>query len=151
MSSFKRFEEIEAWKLGRELNRLIYELTTKGAFGRDFALRDQIRRASISVSSNIAEGYARRSPRDFARFLVIARASSAEVVSQLYLALDLGYITDEEFQTTRRVADRAGAACAGLIHYLTSDAGRVREPEPDWHLELPPDEPRTLNSEPTTP
>ena len=150
MSGFKRFEEIEAWKLGRELNQQIYTLSTGGAFGRDFALRDQIRRASISVSSNIAEGYARRSPRDFARFLVIARASAAEVVSQLYLALDLGYITNEDFHTARRLADRAGAACSGLIRYLLdARSDTVREQDSGWHLALPSDEPRTLNPEPS--
>ena len=149
MAGFKRFEEIEAWKLGRELNRQIYALSAGGAFGRDFALRDQIRRAAISLSSNVAEGYARRSPKDFARFLVIARASSAEVVSQLYLALDLGYISEDEFRETRRLADRAGAACSGLIRYLRGSPSFVREPKAEWDLDLPADEPRTLNPEPT--
>lgn len=149
MSGFKRFEEIDAWKLGRELNREVYALSAGGAFERDFALRDQIRRASISVSSNVAEGYARRSPRDFARFLVIARASASEVVSQLYLALDLGYISQSEFDATRRIADRAAAACSGLIRYLhAAPPDVVREPADDWHLPSEDAEPRTLNPEP---
>lgn len=139
MATFRRFEDIDAWKLGRELNRRVYTATATGAFSRDFALRDQIRRASISVSSNIAEGYARQSPADFARFLVIARASAAEVVSQLYRAS----LPQDEFDALRSLADRAGGACSGLIRHLRSSS-RVREPEADWEFEA--DEP--LNSEP---
>lgn len=135
MATFRRFEEIEAWKRGRELNVLVYRLSGKGAFGNDVALRDQIRRASISVSSNIAEGYGRRSRADFARFLTIARASAAEVVSQLYLALDLGYVTPDEFGSARGLADEAAAACAGLIRYLRSSSGGVSEPEAVWDLD----------------
>lgn len=93
MAAFKRFEDIQAWQLGRELNRVVYGLTSDGAFARDFGLKDQIRRASISVSSNVAEGFGRRSPKEFARFLDIALGSAAEVQSQLYLALDLGYLS----------------------------------------------------------
>ncbi len=142
MATFRRFEDIEAWQIARELNRAVYQATGAGAFARDFALRDQIQRASISVSSNIAEGYARQSRADFARFLVIARASAAEVVSQLYLALDLDYLSQDEFETIRALADRAGAACAGLIRYLRSSAGTVREPDSIWSLD------ETLNPEP---
>ena len=135
MASFKRFEEIEAWQIGRELNREVYTASGRGAFGRDFGLRDQIRRASISVTSNIAEGFARRSPADFARFLTIARASSAEVCSQLYLALDLGYIDPDEFDRLYRLAQRVGGACGGLIRYLQSPSSTaVREPEAAWLL-----------------
>ena len=147
MSGFKRFEEIEAWKLGRELNQQIYTLSTGGAFGRDFALRDQIRRASISVSSNIAEGYARRSPRDFARFLVIARASAAEVVSQLYLALDLGYLTEEQFDAVATLLQSVTKTTGGLLSYLRSSRNHVREPEPTYDINP---ELGTENPEPTT-
>jgi len=145
MATFRRFEDIEAWKRGRELNVRIYELTSSGPFANDFALRDQIRRASISVSSNIAEGYARQSPADFARFLVIARASAAEVISQLYLALDLGYISGDAFESARALAEEASATCSGLIRYLRSASGTVREPDLGWDLN--PSELRTLNSE----
>lgn len=136
MPSFKRFEEIEAWQLGRELNRAVYAVSENGAFGRDYGLRDQIRRASISVTSNIAEGFARRSPADFARFLTIARASSAEVCSQLYLALDLGYLRQEDFDSLYRLAQRIGGSCGALIRYLRSSSSHaVRDPETDWALE----------------
>ena len=138
MTGFKRFEDIEAWQLGRELNRRVYGATASGAFSRDFALRDQVRRASISVSSNVAEGYARRTPKEFARFLAIARASAAEVCSQLYLALDLGYLDQERFDELYHLAHRAGGACGGLIRYLRSaPASAVREPEEGWSLDRP--------------
>ena len=145
MASFKRFEDIEAWKLGRELNRLIYAATPDGAFGRDFGLRDQIRRASISMTSNIAEGFARRSPADFARFLTIARASSAEVCSQLYLALDLGYLSQADFDRLYRLAQRIGGSCSGLIRYFRAPSPpAAREPDEPWDSQDTNPEPRTL-------
>lgn len=139
MAGFKRFEDIDAWKLGRELNREIYAVTASGDFARDFALRDQIRRASISVSSNIAEGFARRSPADFARFLTIARASAAETCSQLYLALDLGYIDRADFDRLYRLAQRAGGSCSALARYLRSASpASVREPVDGYLLDEAP-------------
>ena len=133
MPSFKRFEEIEAWKLGRELNRDVYAVSGHGAFGQDFGLRDQIRRASVSVTSNIAEGFARRSQADFARFLTIARASTAEVCSQLYLALDLNYLSQDDFDRLYRLAQRIGGSCSALIRYLRSSSPpAVREPDASW-------------------
>ena len=129
MSTFRRFEDIKAWQLARELNREIYRATQAGEFSRDFALRDQIRRASISVSSNIAEGHERRSPRDFARFLTIAKASAAEVRSQLYLALDLGYLSDDEATPLFDLTLQIGRTLSGLIRYLLRDASEaVGEP-----------------------
>ena len=86
MATFHRFEDIESWQKARRLARRIYELTGNGDFARDFGLRDQIRRAAVSIMSNIAEGFERDSRREFARFLDIARASTGEVRSQLYVA-----------------------------------------------------------------
>ncbi len=128
MSSFKRFEHIQAWQLGRELTRDVYAATRSGAFSRDRALVDQVRRACISITSNIAEGHERRSPRDFARFLVIAKASCAEVRSQLYVALDEAYLLPDDFDRFTNVCNRIGAALAGLIRYLISTA-TLAEPD----------------------
>ena len=140
--AFRRFEDIEAWQLGRKLNREVYAVSGRGPFGRDFGLRDQIRRASISTTSNIAEGFARRSPADFARFLTIARASSAEVCSQLYLALDLGYLDQDDFDRLYRLAQRVGGACSALIRYLkSSSTPAVHEPEGEWDLQYANPEP----------
>lgn len=92
MPTFKRFEDIMAWQKARRVTNLIYNVTKNGDFAKDFGLRDQIRRASVSIMANIAEGFARRSDKDFAYFLNISRSSTAEVQSHLYVAMDQGYI-----------------------------------------------------------
>ncbi len=97
MSGDKGFEQIISWRKARELNKEIYRLTKDSKFSKDFALRDQIRRASISISSNIAEGFGRKSNKEFIYFLNVAQASCYEVKSQLYLALDIEYIMESEF------------------------------------------------------
>ena len=98
MATIKRFEEIEAWQVGRSLVNAVYALTKKGGFARDWGLRDQIQRAAVSVCSNIAEGFERCGNKEFAHFLWIAKGSAGEVASQLYHAKDNGYINDEVFQ-----------------------------------------------------
>ena len=98
MTTIKHFEEIEAWKTGRELTRYIYDLCKEGALGRDFGLRDQLCRASVSIMSNIAEGFEdRRSESTFLSYLAIAKGSAGEVRSLLYVASDCGYINQEQF------------------------------------------------------
>ncbi len=91
MAAFQRFEDIKAWQKARELTKEIYLATSDSSFSRDFGLRDQIRRASVSIIANIAEGYGRKTNKDFAHFLVIAHGSAAETQSHLYIALDLNY------------------------------------------------------------
>ena len=125
MATFRRFEDVQAWQLGRALNREVYRLTSEGAFARDFGLRDQIRRASVSVTSNVAEGYGRRSPRDVARFLTMASGSVAEVQSQLYLALD--HLSVDDFDETLVLTRRIAGALVNLTRYLRSDSA-VHEP-----------------------
>ena len=109
----------------------MYRLTSGGAFARDFGLRDQIRRASVSVTSNVAEGYGRRSPRDSARFLTMASGSVAEVQSQLYLALDLDYLSADDFDETLALTRRIAGALVNLTAHLRS-ASAVREPALDY-------------------
>ena len=94
----ERFEDLRIWQSAFALSKEIYQITADGAFSRDFGLRDQIRRAAVSVMSNIAEGFERHSNQDFSRFLAIARGSCAEVRSQLYLAYALGYLAPEQFE-----------------------------------------------------
>lgn len=120
MSSFKRFEDIEAWQLGRELTRRVYAATREDAFARDFALRDQIRQAAISITSNIAEGFERRTRREFCRFLDMAKASNAEVRSQLYVALDEEYLTPDDFDELYELSSHIGAKVGALLRYLRS-------------------------------
>src|SRR3954468_17315976 len=98
MSTIRRFEDIEAWQLARVLANRIYDVTSGTSFSRDFALRDQIRRASISVVSNIAEGYERDGDREFLHFLYISKGSRGELRAQLYLAHDRHYLSDDQFR-----------------------------------------------------
>ena len=108
------FEELIAWQKARLLTRSIYQLTSTGKFSKDFGLRDQIRRASVSVMSNIAEGFERGSRKEFHQFLVIAKASCAEVKAQLYVALDAGYIEKETFENIYILANEVGKIIGGL-------------------------------------
>lgn len=97
MAGFKRFEDIKAWQKLREVTKEIYRLTTNENFSKDYDLKSQIRRASISIMANIAEGFGRHSDKEFANFLNIAHASACKVQSHLYIALDLNYINEDCF------------------------------------------------------
>lgn len=98
MATFKRFEDIKAWQKARRLTSKIYGITVSERFARDFGLRNQIQRASVSIMANIAEGFGRHSDKDFANFLNMAHASVSEVQSHLYVALDLEYIGNGVFE-----------------------------------------------------
>ncbi|MFN2493217.1 MAG: four helix bundle protein [Pyrinomonadaceae bacterium] len=116
MSKIERFEDLEGWKLARTLTRLIYEVSGTGDFVRDFALRDQIRRAAISIVSNIAEGFERDGDKEFLQFLSMAKGSCGEVRAQLYLALDRAYITQEQFTQLVGKAIEVSRILSRLIH-----------------------------------
>lgn len=121
MAKINSFEEIKAWQKARELNAEIYKLTNKdNSFSKDFGLRDQMRRCSISISSNIAEGFERETSKEFRRFLYIAKASAGEFRSQLYLASDLEYISTEEFSKLNLKINDISKMISGLIKYLNS-------------------------------
>src|SRR6266849_7355089 len=94
----KKFEELESWKKARKLTNRVYEATAAGSFTRDFGLKDQMRRASVSILSNIAEGFERGGDKEFLQFLAMAKGSCGEVRAQLYVALDQTYINDAQFQ-----------------------------------------------------
>ena len=103
-----------AWQKARELNFEIYRCTNSGVFAKDYGLRDQIRRASVSISSNIAERFDRASRTEFHRFVVIAKSSCAEVQSQLYLALDVGYLSRNEFDKLMHLVKEVAKILGGL-------------------------------------
>lgn len=124
MSAFSTFEEIECWQKARELTREVYLHSKKGAFAKDFGLCDQIRRASVSILSNIAEGFERGGKVEFARFLTIAKGSAGEVRAQLYVAHDQSYIDEPTFQNLYAIASETGAMINGLINYLRRSAGK---------------------------
>ena len=109
----ERFEDLIAWQKARQLTAAIYRVTSKGDFSKDFGLRDQIRRASVSVMSNIAEGFDRVSRGEFHQFLVIAKASCAEVRSQLYIAQDVSYINQEIFNNVSNNASELSRIIGG--------------------------------------
>ena len=115
-----RFEDIESWKRARDLAVQIYSVSRNGLFAKDFGLRDQIQRSSVSVMANIAEGFARNGAVEFIRYLTVAQASVVEVQSHLYIALDLGYITDPDFKQLYAQAERVRRLIGGFIRYLRS-------------------------------
>ncbi|MBN2466015.1 four helix bundle protein [candidate division WOR-3 bacterium] len=125
--TFKTFEDVDAWKKARELARSIYGVTAKGAFARDFALRDQIRRASISVMSNVAEGHGRGGTKEFTQFLSMALGSANEVGSHLYVALDQKYLTDNDFRELTALAHETANLIGGLSRYLRTTALKGRK------------------------
>ena len=118
MATFKKFEEIEAWKKARELTKQIYGASSSGSFAKDFALRDQIRRAAISIMSNIAEGYDRGGTGEFLHFLSMAKGSAAELKCQLYVALDQNYVVDSAFAHLSELTAEIGNMIGGLMKYL---------------------------------
>ncbi len=118
MGSVKSFEEFEVWKTAREITCRIYSLTKRKAFAGDYGLRDQICRASVSMMSNIAEGYESQTESVFIRHLGIAKGSAGEVRSQLYVALDQDYITEAEFKTLTELSKKASRQMAKLLQYL---------------------------------
>ena len=118
MSSFQRFEDIEAWQKARELTKAIYAMSNDGQFARDFGLRDQILRASVSIMSNIAEGFGRGGNKEFIQFLSTAKGSASEVQAQLYVALDAGYINQDQFQKLYSETEATARMIAGLLRYL---------------------------------
>jgi len=120
MATFKRFEDIHAWQKARRVTRKIYEVTATDRFARDFGLRDQIQRASISIMANIAEGFGRHTDKDFANFLSIAHASVSEVQSHLYVALDLAYVSEELFTEMYGLLDEVSRMTLVLARHLRS-------------------------------
>ena len=118
MATVERFEDIKAWQAARALVSAVYRVSGRGKFEKDFGLRDQIQRASVSVMANIAEGFERGSDKEFHRCLYIAKGSAGEVRSHLFVALDLGYVTSDEFDNLRAKAEDVAKTISGFITYL---------------------------------
>jgi four helix bundle protein len=114
MSRIQRFEDIIAWQKARALTKCIYEITQSGSFSRDHDLKTQIRRAAVSIMSNIAEGYERGGAKEFRQFLSIAKASCAELRSQLYVAADIGHLKGLQVQSLMQQSEEVGRILAGL-------------------------------------
>lgn len=120
----ERFEDLEVWKDSRRLANLVYKITKKREFARDYGLQDQMRRASVSVMSNIPEGFESRTRAMFVEYLGRAKGSSGELRAQLYLANDQAYITEDEFRQAYDLAESCSKQLGGLMKYLESNPGR---------------------------
>lgn len=119
----KKFEELDCWQVARELTREVYALTAGDACRRDFGFVDQIRRASVSIMNNVAEGHERGSDKDFVKLLYISRASAGEVRSMTYVGLDQHYLSESDFQKLQDLCRRSSALCWGLIKSKQSSLG----------------------------
>jgi len=136
MGAVERFEELEVWQRARELANLIYDLSDTGLFARDFGLRDQMRRAVVSVMSNIAEGFESRTQGLFIEFLGRAKGSSGELRSQLYIAHDRKYLNQHDFDVAFNLAETCSKQLTRLIQYLNSkpNTSRIKEDEAPYHV-----------------
>jgi four helix bundle protein len=127
MGKIERFEDLIAWQKARELTRAIYEATRQGAFAKDYGLSGQIQRAAVSIMSNIAEGFERGGRGEFHQFLSTAKASCAEVRSQLYVALDVGYLDKATFDSLMQQGEEVARIVGGLrasVQRQKEDGGR---------------------------
>ena len=136
MPTITRFEDIEAWKTARELTRIVYSFTEQGQFAKDFGLKNQIQRASVSIMSNIAEGFESRTQAQFLEYLGRSKASAGEARCQLYVAMDLKYINQEQFEQVFNLADKLSRQIARFMSYLEthSQARRVRDEGPEYEF-----------------
>jgi four helix bundle protein len=120
--TIEKFEDLVAWQKARLLTSKIYAATRAGQFAKDFGLIDQIRRAAVSIGSNIAEGFERGNNKEFVTFLGIAKGSVGEVRSQLYTAYDVGYLADEEISELVELSKDISKLINGLILSLRKSA-----------------------------
>ena len=118
----EKFEDLEIWKEGRELFQLVFSITSKEPFQRDFKFRDQIRASSGSIMDNIAEGFDRGGNKEFVQFLSISKGSCAETRSQSYRAFDTKYITEEELQDLLERTDKISRKIGSFIHHLKTSS-----------------------------
>ena len=124
MPLIQKFEDVLSWKKARELNRIIYQETLNPSFTKDFALKDQIRKTSISIMSNIAEGFERGSDNEFKYFLRVAKGSAGELRSQLYIASDLNYLNQNSFSHCFSQITEITKLLSGFIHKIDSKASK---------------------------
>ena len=134
MPTIIRFEDIEAWQTARELTRAVYRLSQNEMFSRDFGLRDQMRRAAVSVMSNIAEGFESRTQGLFKDYLGRAKASSGELRSQSYIAKDVGYLSEDEFKQLFDLCDKCSRQIFRFMQYLANQPKIIREDDNEYNV-----------------
>jgi len=118
MAKFKTFEDIEAWQEARKLTKAIYKIGERGRHAKDWALADQLQRASVSIMSNIVEGFDSDSTAEFLRFLSYSRRSASEVQSHLYIVKDQEYISETEFSKVYEQSEKVRRMVTALMNYL---------------------------------
>jgi four helix bundle protein len=118
VATFKRLEDLQVWQKARQLTKKTYKTTANGDFAQDYGLRSQIQRASVSIMANIAEGFGRRSDKEFANFLKMAHGSVSEVQSHLYVALDLNYLSQATFNELNGLLDEVSRMTVVLAQHL---------------------------------
>jgi four helix bundle protein len=126
MAKIEQFETIDAWKAARELTRRVYEATSTGSFAKDFGLREQAQRATVSTMANIAEGFDSGSNREFIKFLGYAVRSATELQSHLYVALDQGYLGQQELNALFALTVKCKNLTSGFMRYLRSHRRKPR-------------------------
>ena len=136
MPKVERFEDLEVWKNARKLANMVYRVTQNERFSKDFGLKDQVRRAAVSILSNIAEGFESQSQKMFVDYLGRAKASAGELRAQLYLSLDLKYASQDEYSETNELALTCSKQLARFIQYLRTQptSFRVNEEEVKYHV-----------------
>ena len=123
--TFKSYEDIEAWQRGISLAELIYRITSEGKFGKDWSLRDRVRRAAVSIPSNLAEGFERESDAEFRRFVLISKGSCGELRAQLMLTGRIGYLPSEETADLTKECSELFSMLSGLSKYLRRSINNV--------------------------
>lgn len=136
MATIKCFEDVEAWQTARALANLIYSLSSTDPFAKDYGLIDQIRRSALSVMSNIAEGFESRTQPLFINYLGLAKASAGELRAQLYLALDLKYISQDQFSEAHGLADKVSRQIYKFMRYLNQNrkAYKIKEDQIEYNV-----------------
>lgn len=137
MTTAKRFEDLEVWQRAKDLTNLIYKNSADGTFARDLGLRDQMRRAAVSIMSNIAEGFESQTQVMFIKYLSHAKGSAGELRAQLYIAKDQKYISEEDFSEMFSLAEICSKQLARFIQYLENqpNARRIRDDGAEYNVE----------------
>ena len=127
MATVKKFEDLEIWQKARGVIREIYSISSVGEFSKDYGLKDQIRRSSVSIISNISEGFERDGNKEFLQFLSLAKGSCGELRAQLYVALDQQHIDQETFDNISEKALELSRMISGLIKYLQGSSKKGKK------------------------